>query len=234
MHGRIGMNFANVNALAIPEGDVKQIAIGGVTVWTKPNPLPYDAEVEYLSSDGSQYVDTGIEADYQMGFEMQITPFGSSGTRMGAMSASQDASLGWIRYYIIQNATNIAIALRANGGVVAANPVQPPGSADIITASYTPSTRVASIGGGSTTLASQYSDPWTTGNNFHLFVQRQTQPQYYASTKLYYAKFWSNGVLVRDFQPVRVGSTGYLFDRVSSQLFGNAGTGAFVLGPDKT
>lgn len=43
-----------------------------------------------------------------------------------------------------------------------------------------------------------------------------------------------NGVLVRDYIPVRVGQTGYLFDNVSKQLFGNAGTGAFVIGPDKT
>jgi len=195
--------------------------------------LPYDAEVEYIESTGTQYIDTGVEADYQMGFEMQITPFGSSGTRMGAMSASQDASLGWIRYYIVQNATNISIALRANSGVVSANPAQAPGSADIITASYTPSTREASIGGKTTTAAAQYSDPWTTGNNFHLFVQKQSAIQYYASTKLYYAKFWKNGVLVRDFIPVRKGTTGYLYDKISKQLFGNAGTGAFVLGQDK-
>ena len=38
---------------------------------------------------------------------------------------------------------------------------------------------------------------------------------------------------IRDFIPVRVGSTGYLYDKVSGQLFGNAGTGDFVLGPDK-
>ena len=43
--------------------------------------------------------------------------------------------------------------------------------------------------------------------------------------------------LERDFIPVRVGSganaVGYMYDRVSGQLFGNAGTGAFVIGPDK-
>lgn len=43
---------------------------------------------------------------------------------------------------------------------------------------------------------------------------------------------WVGGTLVRSYVPVRVGQTGYLFDRVSGQLFGNAGTGDFVLGPD--
>ncbi len=42
----------------------------------------------------------------------------------------------------------------------------------------------------------------------------------------------SNGFLVRDFIPVRVGQVGYMYDRVSRKLFGNKGTGSFVLGPD--
>lgn len=50
--------------------------------------------------------------------------------------------------------------------------------------------------------------------------------------RIYYCKIWKNSALVRDYIPVRVGSTGYLYDRVSGQLFGNAGTGKFILGPD--
>jgi hypothetical protein len=33
--------------------------------------------------------------------------------------------------------------------------------------------------------------------------------------------------------PVRIGTTGYMYDRVSGQLFGNAGTDDFILGNDK-
>lgn len=35
-----------------------------------------------------------------------------------------------------------------------------------------------------------------------------------------------------DLIPVRIGTTGYMYDRVSEQFFGNAGTGEFILGPD--
>ena len=49
---------------------------------------------------------------------------------------------------------------------------------------------------------------------------------------IYTCKLWLNGVLVRDFIPVRKGTVGYMYDRVSGKLFGNAGTGDFVLGPD--
>ena len=46
-------------------------------------------------------------------------------------------------------------------------------------------------------------------------------------------KIYHSGVLVRDYIPVRKGTVGYMYDRVSGQLFGNQGTGAFIIGPDK-
>ena len=54
------------------------------------------------------------------------------------------------------------------------------------------------------------------------------------SVRLYAFQIFDNGVLVRDFIPVRVGRAGYMFDRVSGEYlpFGNVGTGAFILGPD--
>ena len=36
-----------------------------------------------------------------------------------------------------------------------------------------------------------------------------------------------------DLIPVRVGQTGYMYDRISGSFYGNAGTGSFTLGPDK-
>jgi hypothetical protein len=52
--------------------------------------------------------------------------------------------------------------------------------------------------------------------------------------KLYNLKFSRNGNILRNFIPVRVGTVGYLFDKVNRQLYGNAGSGAFTLGPDIT
>lgn len=40
------------------------------------------------------------------------------------------------------------------------------------------------------------------------------------------------GTIEIDWIPVRVGMVGYMYDRVSGQLFANAGTGNFILGPD--
>ena len=43
---------------------------------------------------------------------------------------------------------------------------------------------------------------------------------------------WDGETLVRDYIPVRVGQVGYMYDKVSGQLFGNSGTGNFILGND--
>lgn len=50
--------------------------------------------------------------------------------------------------------------------------------------------------------------------------------------KLYSFKLYDAGELVRDYIPVRFGTTGYLYDKVSGKLFGNQGTEEFILGPD--
>ena len=54
-------------------------------------------------------------------------------------------------------------------------------------------------------------------------------------------KITIEGVLVRDFISVRIGTTGYFYDKANptggplgNGLYPNSGTGDFVLGPDKT
>ena len=55
----------------------------------------------------------------------------------------------------------------------------------------------------------------------------------YAKGKLYSFKMLNqNNVLLIDLIPVRKNGIGYMYDRVSGQLFGNSGTGQFILGND--
>ena len=72
--------------------------------------------------------------------------------------------------------------------------------------------------------------PPSSGRPVFLFgiTQGDGQPSQLSQIRIYHAKFGN----VRDFIPVRVGQTGYLYDRVSGQLFGNLGSGDFILGPD--
>lgn len=53
-----------------------------------------------------------------------------------------------------------------------------------------------------------------------------------ASMRFYEMQVYENNILVHNFIPVRIGQTGYLYDKVANQLFGNIGTRNFILGPD--
>lgn len=50
--------------------------------------------------------------------------------------------------------------------------------------------------------------------------------------RLYYFKWIEGEKIIFDLIPVRVGDEGYMYDKVSGKLFGNSGTGKFILGPD--
>ena len=56
--------------------------------------------------------------------------------------------------------------------------------------------------------------------------------KYSHSVRIAWCKFYDGDTLIRDLIPVRVGQVGYMYDRISKRLFGNSGTGTFILGPD--
>ena len=45
-------------------------------------------------------------------------------------------------------------------------------------------------------------------------------------------KIYSEGELIMDLIPVRIADRGYMYDLISGTVFGNSGTGDFLLGPD--
>lgn len=57
----------------------------------------------------------------------------------------------------------------------------------------------------------------------------------YISAKLYNCQIYDNGTLIRDFVPCQdpTGNVG-LYDLVGAKFYGNAGTGAFIAGPEPT
>lgn len=88
----------------------------------------------------------------------------------------------------------------------------------------------ASIYSGSLT-----GSPTFSAENIWLFLINKGSYNLYECENAYVtsARYSIGSQIVRDFIPVRKGTVGYLYDRVSGKLFGNAGTGDFVLGPDK-
>lgn len=179
--------------------------------------LPYDAEVAYLESSGAQWMDTEYlpsspdRIDVQAYFQKD-DEYGAR-VLLGIVSPKLWITTGTCRF----NGENSASinTLRKLG---AWNSI----SIDKDYCTCNGTTVPMSKG----TFRDNSLSLWLFGANGG--TSEKTNGRI-SSCKIYHS-----GAIVRDFIPVRKGTVGYLYDRVSGQLFGNAGTGAFVIGPDKT
>lgn len=224
------MNFAGVQSITIPEGDVRSIAIGGVTVWTRPNPLPYDAEVEYIESTGTQYVDTGVRDIAPASLKIVMK---RRGWPTCAYTSQNNANGTWLGFQLVGTTFRVYKQNYNNKINTTVDPSAPPTSTvvwDGATGFYENGVQLSSFTAalGNTSISGRpvilFGDYDLTNNVVRIGAN---------TCAIFSCDIYSGSTLVRDFVPVRVGTAGYLFDRVSGQLFGNAGTGDFVLGPDK-
>lgn len=67
---------------------------------------------------------------------------------------------------------------------------------------------------------------------FVLFGARSDGEELYAA-RIYFMRFYVDTNDIYDLIPVRIKDVGYMYDKVSGQLFTNQGNGAFIIGPDK-
>ena len=187
--------------------------------------LPYDSEVEFLESTGTQWIATTTIDDpanniAQVTFSIPTSTsasmflFGSSGVRFNFCAARWGSN----RYNF--------------GPTGATTPALPISLGEVHTGTYTLDNGqlTYTLDGDSATYASSL-----VYNNlpFGLFTIYNSSVNKFIG-RIYNFKVIrkSDGAVLADFIPVRKGTVGYLYDRVSGKLFGNAGTGDFVVGPD--
>lgn len=224
------MNFADVRAITIPEGDVKSIAIGGVTVWQKPSPLPYDAEVDYIQTDGEAYVDTGVLL--------------ASGAEITAIFSNLLVAKGSLLFgaRTAYNVKGFSAQWGANGNIYfnfGNRQDSAPASYDNSPQMLTVRNNVLSI--GSYSVTSPTTSAFTTAFPAYVLCMNNggSPTARYAGLRCHGFRI-EQGVLVRDFIPVRVGTAGYLYDRANptggplgNGLYGSATSTPLVAGPDK-
>lgn len=184
-------------------------------------PLPYDAEVEYLESTGTQYIDTeypttgaGISVD------LIASKTTSSTTEMGVVGRTGSSGFEIYFYNGKIYLWNQAFDLASNVSVA------------VDTAYHI----VAVIGSEEQSLTVDGDSVSRTGSAssvspLNIAIFRHSH--YYFSGRVYLCKIYDGATLVRDLIPVRFTnsngqSEGALYDRVSGQVFRNAGTGAFL------
>ena len=195
-----------------------------------PTPvLPYDAEVEWLETDGNAWIDTGVKTSSNLRFDItMVLPdsignawlFGSrSGANAGQMAFLSSATNGKDWRYGTKSSLNSGL-LKGEHNF-----------------KNSPDRNVLIIDG--TTSISATNSTFSTNYTFYLFTFNANGT---ASTslicdgvKMLPSKIYVSGVLERDYICVRKDGVGYLYDKVSETLFGNANSvGAFRYGNDKT
>jgi len=198
-------------------------------------PLPYDAEVEYLQSQGSQWIDTGYYATGETKIEVIFAGLQTSNKAVFGASNGNSFSGG-------------ELALFWNGSLF--DPVYPTGSntSNVLypRPSYSADTKYtvafdksSIVINGSSQSVTGWSTEYAGTRTMYIFAtHRQAGAIVPSQMKLYSFKMTNAGSAVIDMIPVRFTnelgvSEGAMYDRVSGALFRNAGTGAFTIGPDK-
>lgn len=182
---------------------------------------PYDAEVEYLRGTGTQYIDTNVYGDKETAMEVDFIVLEYRSAYDGVFG-SRIAG---------ENTNSISVFTSANGTYQRFGS-QVARYAFLKDVRYRVRVDKNGIYENDMTLrAWQQINDFTTPSTLKLFSVGTFGFTLFDGN-IYSAKIWQSGNLIFDFIPVRVGQVGYMYDKVSGQLFGNAGTGDFILGND--
>ena len=221
----IAIKNLNITKIFLGSTELRNIAIGDELLLSSS--LPYDAEIEYLETDGNAYIDTGLTISYNRAIAGKYYAPSADNMIWGSR---------WNNYrfqYYLRKGGNGNTYLRVNDQIYTFE-----GSKSIETHEFLFDIGNAYVifDGARTDFPAPSQLPIDDRSKKEILFKYWNNgivPDNYDTKRIYWAKYWEAGVLMRDFIPVRKGSTGYMYDRVSGQLFGNeASTGDFILGND--
>lgn len=188
--------------------------------------------LEYIQSSGTQYIDTGFKPNQNTRLVLDFENTGNYssmttglcplfGARNASAAASAAAFAMWIGTKSYPHYGNVSY--NANGNF----------TVDLnARLTYEMNKNVVSIGStvitcSSATFTTNYNLCLLTINNYGTIETRR------ASGKLWSAKIYDNGALVRDFVPCKNASgTVGLYDIVNGVFYENKGSGAFIAGTE--
>ena len=205
-----------------------------------PSPEPHGSKVEWLESTGSgEYIDTGIipTSDMKMVIDAEIISATTANFNTGCNSTSPlcNMAIGGI-YLQIQNplATNFIFYL---GNKTIASEYAKDTNRHVFTINFWDGEtgspyygfdgNVFPVSGFVFNAPSQRIYVFRGSSSGSAGIMTST-----GAMRIYGHNIYKSGVLFQDLVPYRVGSVGYMYDKVSGELFGNSGAGAFLIGPD--
>jgi len=215
----------NIDEIYVSSTKIVEAYIGSQLVWEKNSPMPfYDAEIEYLESTGTQWIDTGVYHNEGQSYAIDIiaTPTKVESDFIATRIGNGGMVVGFYNYFVFgYNRPNSRIDTER---------LEVKKTELHIEYEFKDGNRTLMVNG-----ISYSKEGATYSANSTIRIYGGYQGVYYSSIKCKRVIFRdANNNLLIDMIPVRVGQVGYMYDKVSKQLFGNAGTGDFVLGPDVT
>lgn len=184
--------------------------------------------ISYIESDGESYIDTGISGGSNASYEMMVQYSDIRPSTYDAVFGGSRQSVIPKVYYLDWNGLNLESA----AGVVGTHV----GFADktVTGIKYNSDGSVYTKYGSENWIALTIDHSSIAGNgwgdlSWYVF-NSHGEPGMMIPMRLYYLKMYTDGVLVRDFVPVKRDSDGKigLWDNVSSTFFKNLGTGVFT------
>lgn len=182
---------------------------------------PYDAEIEYLQANGEQWINTDIIVNDTDTITSSVYFLSKSGDNFvfGQMPSSSGGGI-WEELY-----GNSTWYVRFGSSSSSST-----GGSTINTKYTTVLKKNYFSVDGTRKLQPNY----TSMPNARLRLFRNGANTSYGNLRLYYLYITdANGNKRLDLIPVRIGSVGYMYDKVSGKLLGNNGSGSFTLGTDK-
>lgn len=224
----IKLGTSDLSKAYVGSTEVSKVYLGSELVYSSaPAPLPYDAELEYLASEQDAKIDTGVSGannNLSFDFEIMAEPTAYTFYMLGNYRGTSYKSVR----FVIESNGKAHLIINANANVANAYKYAfTTGVKHHITATRA-KTNVDGVeytnGTGSSDTANDY--------NIYIFASYPNPTAQRGKVTIYYFKIYDNGTLIRDYIPVRVGQVGYMYDKVSKTLFGNDGSGSFILGND--
>lgn len=185
-------------------------------------PPPYDALVEYIATDGSQYINLGRKGDASTD-ALYVDFQATTAVNQARLIAPNQANAPCQMYINGSNKYGYRV-----GTTWGAPPVDEAAGTDRHTWMCDYYNQVNIIDNVDYAMSS--SSTGTANSNLLLTGPYTTNAKF--KGKIYAAKVFRSGVLVLDLVPCRVDTTAYMYDTISRTLFGNVGTGSFTYGND--
>ena len=185
----------------------------------KGTSLPY-TQIEYLQSSGTQYINLGIKPQANELVEIKFQYVGVQSTMVMGCRTSGSAGK-----YVVGSGTSGTKIYAALGSAANANLLNFNQNVHSVVLNTT--NGKSFIDNGDDVSVGTFSS-----NNLNIFLFAGNQNgtvSYQATARIMEVRIGTRMWLV----PVRDGQTGYMYDKINRTLYGNAGTGNFILGADK-